>query len=94
MPSQPRSGASGHHGSWHGSFYGRSGTRSGSFVRLVAWYLAVVLLVTVGLVAIDKLVVPLPTTAFALAWLFILNPLLMLPFVLRFFKARRKLRAP
>jgi hypothetical protein len=63
-------------------------------LRLVAWYLAVVLLITVGFVAIDKLVVPLPTTAFALAWLFILNPLLMLPFVFRFFRARRKLRAP
>lgn len=61
--------------------------------RLVAWYLVAAILVTVGIVAVDKIVFPLPSPPwFAIAWVFILNPLLMLPFVLQFLKARNELR--
>jgi hypothetical protein len=53
-------------------------------VRLVIGYLAVVLVLTAAMVAVDKLVTPLDATSFGLVWVFILNPLLLLAFLRRF----------
>lgn len=61
-------------------------------LRLTAMYLVASLLVTAAIVGIDKLVIPLNPTWLTFVWVFVLNPLLMLPFVARVLKARKRLR--
>lgn len=59
-------------------------------LRLTAMYLVASFLVTAAIVGIDKLVVPLNPTWFGLLLVFVVNPLLMLPFLARFLKTRRR----
>lgn len=61
-------------------------------LNFVALYLIVTLLVTATFIGIDKLVLPLDPTWFGLVWMFVLNPLIMLPFIVRYLRVRSRLR--
>lgn len=61
-------------------------------LKVTAMYLAASLVLAAAIIAIDKLVLPLNPTRLAFVWVFILNPLLMSPFLVRFVKERRRLR--
>lgn len=61
-------------------------------LKLTAMYLAASLVFAAAIIAIDKLVLPLNPTRLAPVSLFILNPLLIVPFLARFLRERRGLR--
>lgn len=61
-------------------------------LKFTAMYLAASLVLTAAIIAIDKLVVPLNPTWLLPVWLFVLNPLLALPFLARFLTQRGGVR--
>ncbi|MPZ20575.1 MAG: hypothetical protein GEV06_22065 [Luteitalea sp.] len=60
--------------------------------KLTAMYVAASLLLTAAIVGVDKLVIPLNPTWTAFVLVFLLHPLLILPFAMRYLKVRRRLR--